>query len=423
MRRFRTDRPRHTVSASSPGGSARPGAVRALSATRGLIPRPLLAVAAWAAALLVIGGAGYLALQVLLAISFVLVPCVAAVLLAALLQPVNRWMQRIGISRGLASGLSLLACIVAVLAIIGTVVWVLANRFDELVEQFGASLQNLQTWLQHSRLPIGPDTLDRVGQQLQDSLKSTGHHIGSTAMTVADVTLRVLAQLALGIFVLFFLLYDGQRIWTWLTDKVPSRGRSRVRGAGEAAWLTLSGYMRGTLIIASIHGLVIGFVLYLLGVQVFLPLGLLVFVGSFIPVVGALVAGGLAVLITLGTHGIVAALILFGVLLLEDELEAHVLQPFVVGRYVRLHPLVIVLVLAGGGWLGGVIGTLIAVPVTGIVANAWRPLTGRPAIVVEEARRHRHGWIVRAARAVRRAAVSVLPGNRRGDQRVKTSDG
>lgn len=177
--------------------------------------------------------------------------------------------------------------------------------------------------------------------------------------------------------------------------------------------MTLSGYMRGTLIIATIHGLVIGFALYLLGVQAFLPLGLLVFVGSFIPVVGALVAGGLAVLITLGTHGIVPALILLGVLLLEDELEAHVLQPFVVGRYVRLHPLVIVLVLAAGAWLGGVIGTLIAVPLTGIIANAWRPLTGRPAIVVEEAKRHRQGWIVRAACGVRHIAASVLPGNRR----------
>lgn len=101
MQRYRAARPYPTVSASSPGGSDWPRAVRALSATRGLIPRPLLAVAAWAAALLVIGAAGYLALQVLLAISFVLVPCVAAVLLTALLQPVNRWMQRIGTSRGL----------------------------------------------------------------------------------------------------------------------------------------------------------------------------------------------------------------------------------------------------------------------------------------------------------------------------------
>jgi predicted PurR-regulated permease PerM len=220
------------------------------------------------------------------------------------------------------------------------------------------------------------------------------------------VTLRVVAQLLLGIFVVFFLLYDGGRIWWWLTDRVPIRARSRVRAAGEAAWVTLCGYVHGALIIALIHAVVIGTALFLLDVPIFLPLALLVFIGSFIPLAGALVAGGLAVLITLGTRGLIAALILLAVLLLENELEAHVLQPFVVGRYVRLHPLAIVLVLAVGTWLGGIVGALTAVPVAGVAANAWRPLRGRPAIVTQQ--QQRRTWMVRVARRVRRTAAALV---------------
>lgn len=127
-----------------------------------------------------------------------------------------------------------------------------------------------------------------------------------------------------------------------------------------------------------IHGLVIGTALFLLGVPVVLTLALLVFLGSFVPILGALVAGALAVLVTLGTQGLLAGLLLLFVLFAENELEAHVLQPLVVGRFVRLHPLAIVLVLAIGTTVGGIIGALVAVPVTGVLYNAWGPLHGRP---------------------------------------------
>ncbi len=389
--------------------AGRPG-----SLPRGLVPRPVLTVAAWAAALLLIGVAAYLALRLLEAIGFVLVPCAAAILLTALLQPVNRWLRGLRLGRGLAAGVTLVACIVLVLAIGGVVGYVMADRFDQLIDQFSRSLRHLRGWLAQGHLPVGPGTLDKIERQVRSGLQHVGGGMMHTITTVAQATFEVIAQVLLGIFVLFFLLYDGERIWHWLTGKVPARARRRVREAGDAAWVTLSGYVHGTLIIATIHGIVIGFALFLLGVPVFLPLGLLVFVGSFIPVVGALVAGGLSVLITLGTQGLIAALILLAVLLMENELEAHVLQPFVVGRYVRLHPLAIVLVLAAGTWLGGIIGALLAVPVVGIAANAWRPLTGRTSVVVEESRRESR--LVRAARAAYRGGgrlVSALLGRGR----------
>ncbi len=366
----------------------------------------MLKVAAWSLALILIGGAGYLAVQAMLAISFVLVPSIIALLLAALLQPVNRLLQRGHINRGWASAITLIGCIVVVIAIGATMGFVLASQFGQLSSQFRDSLQKFQNWLAHSPLPVGPDALNQLLERLRNYLHTAGSGLAEAGVAVVEATTRLIAQLLLGIFVLYFLLYDGERIWRWLTSKVPVRARPRVRAAGVAAWVTLSGYVHGTLIIAIVHSLVIGVALYLLGVGLFLPLALVVFLGSFIPIVGALIAGGLAVLITLGTQGVVPALILLAVLLLENELEAHVLQPFVVGRFVRLHPLAIVLVLAAGAWLGGIIGALFAVPVAGIAANSWRPLTGRRSAVIKEARRR--SWAARSGTAIAAAAKRMF---------------
>src|SRR5262249_30548279 len=154
-------------------------------------------------------------------------------------------------------------------------------------------------------------------------------------------------------FIAFFLLYDGERIWQWLISPLPPRESHRVDLAGRSAWITVTGYVRGTAVIAIIHGVVIGLVVSLLGVPLAIPLGVLVFLGAFIPFIGALGAGGLAVLVTFGSQGWPAALILLGVLLAQSQLEANLLQPAIVGRYVRLHPLAIGLAFAVGTVLGG----------------------------------------------------------------------
>jgi predicted PurR-regulated permease PerM len=180
----------------------------------------------------------------------------------------------------------------------------------------------------------------------------------------------------LTLFITFFLLYDGERIWGWLRTPLPGPESHRVDLAGRAAWATITGYVRGTAVIATIHGIVIGFVVFLLGVPLALPLGVLVFVGSFIPFIGALVAGGLAILITFGTHGWLAALILLGVLIAESQLEVHLLQPLIVGRYVRLHPLAIGLSFAVGTVLAGIVGAIVAVPTAAVIHQAWPALRG-----------------------------------------------
>jgi predicted PurR-regulated permease PerM len=152
--------------------------------------------------------------------------------------------------------------------------------------------------------------------------------------------------------------------------------RRRAVMAGDAAWQALVSYIRGTTVVAAIHAIFIGLALWLLGVPLVVPLIILVFLAAYLPLVGILVAGALAIVITLATKGVIAAVILLAVFLLENQIESHLLQPLVVGRIVRLHPLAIILVLAVGGIVAGIPGAIIAVPVSAMITYAWPYLRG-----------------------------------------------
>ena len=390
-----------------------------------LSPRWLLVTVTWAAGLLVIGVAIYLAVRLLAQVTFVLVPVAVALLLTALLDPVNRRLRR-HLPRGLAAAVTLLLLIVVLVGVVAFAFYRTASQFDALYAEFSTSLSTLRQNLINGPLPVDAQMLNQVQQNLQQSLQSGGSGLVSIALTGAERLVRFAVGAFLMLFVLFFLLYDGQRTWSWLVGRLPDPAGERVVEAGKAAWRTLAGFMRGTFFIAVIHCLVIGTALFLLGVPVFLTLALLVFLGSFVPLVGALVAGGLAVLVTLGTQGLLAGLVLLLILFAENELEAHVLQPLVVGRFVRLHPLAIVLVLALGTTVGGIIGTLVAVPVTGVLYNAWGPLQGRPATPEPQRSpsRLQRLWrrLRQAVRHISRAAVSPSPTARRASGDAGSSD-
>jgi predicted PurR-regulated permease PerM len=179
------------------------------------------------------------------------------------------------------------------------------------------------------------------------------------------------------LFVAFFLIKDGERIWTWLLGGMRADTARRVDRAGHAAWLAVVYYMRGTVAVAAIHATVIGIVLWIMGAPLALPLAVLVFLAAFVPMVGLLVAGALAILVTLAAKGWVDAVILLGILVLEDQLEAHLLQPQVVGRVIRLHPLAVILALAAGGVLAGIPGAVVAVPVVAVITRAIPELRRR----------------------------------------------
>ena len=332
------------------------------------IPRSLLVAAAWSWRLLLVGIVAYGVVRVLALLSLVVIPLVAAVLLAALLRPVAELLHR-----RLPGPLSALLTLLLAVVVLGGFGYLIGVRFTQqlpsLLQQLVGTVHQLRT--EFAGAGVAKLQLDQIEMSVVDWLQRNRSEAVGYLTTGAGYFIEFFTLLILTLFITFFFLYDGERIWHWLISPLPPREVRRVDAAGRAAWTTTTGYVRGTAVIATIHGIVIGLALALLGVPLALPLAVLIFLGSFIPFVGALVAGGLAVLVTFGTQGWVVALILLGILIAESQLEVHLLQPLIVGRYVRLHPLAIGLSFAVGTVLAGIVGAIIAVPTAAVINQAW----------------------------------------------------
>jgi predicted PurR-regulated permease PerM len=370
--------------ATTVAGAARPLGVTRGSATshpapgRG-VPRSLVVAAGWSWRLLVLGVVAYLAIRVLALLWLVLVPIVVALLVTALVRPLAVLLRR-----RLPGPLSALLTLLVALMVLAGLGWLIDLRFTQelpsLIEQVVRTVRQLGATL--ARLGLGEQQLAQLQADLIRWLQDNRSELIRYLTTGTGFAVEIATAIVLTLFITFFLLYDGERVWRWLLMPLRPRMSARADRAGRIAWNTLTGYVHGTAIIATIHGIVIGLVVSLLHVPLAIPLAVLVFIGSFIPIVGALVSGAVAVVVTLGTHGLLAGLIVLGVLVVEDQLEAHLLQPLIVGRYVRLHPLAIGLVLATGTVLGGLVGAIVAVPVAAIVHRTWPALLGhdeRPA--------------------------------------------
>jgi predicted PurR-regulated permease PerM len=330
--------------------------------------------AAWSWRLLLVGAAVYAVVRVLSLLTLVVIPLLAALLLAALLRPVTELLRRR--LPGPLSALLTLFLAVVMLVGMGYLIGIrFAQELPSLIEQIVGTIHRIRADL--AGHGVGQFQLDQLERSVVDWLQRNRSQTIDYLTTGASYLFEFVTLTALTLFIAFFLLYDGERIWRWLISSLPPRESQRVDLAGRSAWNTVTGYVRGTAVIATIHGIVIGLAVSLLGVPLAIPLGVLVFFGAFIPFIGALVAGGLAILVTFGTHGWLPALILLGVLLAESQLETNLLQPLIVGRYVRLHPLAIGLAFAVGTVLAGIVGAIIAVPVAAVIYQAMPALRGR----------------------------------------------
>jgi predicted PurR-regulated permease PerM len=180
------------------------------------------------------------------------------------------------------------------------------------------------------------------------------------------VLVEFLSGLFLAMFVTLFLLYDGATVWEWTLKFVPAAARPGVAGAGPRAWITLTGYVRGTVIVALIDAIFIGLGIYFLEVPMAVPLAVFIFLFAFIPLVGAVASGAIAMVVALVTEGPFTALMVLAVVLLVQQIEGHILQPFILGRAVRVHPLAVVLSVAAGGMIAGIGGAVVAVPLVAV---------------------------------------------------------
>jgi predicted PurR-regulated permease PerM len=358
-------------------GPGRPHTEAGGPAARPWVPAWLERAAGWAWRLLVLGALIYVLIRLIGMLRVVILPCVAALLLTALLQPLTQRLRRFGLPALTATWCTVLAAL-AVLAGVATLAATRTSAdYQRLVTDLGNTTNDLQRWLAGPPFHLHRAGLEQLSNRLLTFLKQHQSAVAGTVLSGGKFFLELLAGLVLTLFVTFFLLKDGERIWAWLTAFLGPDARARARGAGTAAWLALTYYVRGTVAVAAIHAVVIGTALWVMGVPLLVPLVILVFLAAFIPLVGILVAGTLAVAVTLGTRGWVAALVLVVIFILENQLESHLLQPLVVGRMVRFHPLAIILVLAIGGVAGGIAGAVVAVPTAAVLFRAMPYLLGR----------------------------------------------
>jgi predicted PurR-regulated permease PerM len=343
----------------------------------GRVPGWLQTGAAWSWRLLILAAAIYLVARVLGVLSIVVVPCIVALLLTALLQPLTARLRRAGLPVLAATWVTLLI----VAAVFGGLAVLIAARvsadYPSLVAETRHTIAEIESLLAGPPFHLKNNSVQRFLNNVPGYLSRHRSLVEGTVLTGGKIASEFFGGLVLMLFVMFFLIKDGERIWGWLLGAMRTETARRWDRAGHAAWLALVYYMRGTVAVAAIHAVVVGVALSVMGVPLALPLALLVFLAAFVPLVGLLVAGALAILVTLAAKGWVDAVILLGILIIEDQLEAHLLQPQVVGRVIRLHPLAVILALAVGAVLAGIPGAVVAVPVVAVITRALPELRRR----------------------------------------------
>ncbi len=330
--------------------------------------------AAWAWRLLVLGAAVMFLLWVTSHILLIVVPVALAAMFAALLLPAVDALAARRVPRGGAVALVLLGAIAGVGGILSFVVSQFISGLPALAEQVAASVDGVRNWLIEGPLHLSRDQIDHAGDELIRTLQENQARVTSGALSTAATVTEILTGALLVLFTLIFLLLGGRAIFAYVTQIFPSSVRERVRDAGRAGFNSLTGYVRATCLVALVDAVGIGTGLAIMGVPLALPLASLVFLGAFVPLIGAVLTGGVAVIVALIAKGWVYALITLGLILAVQQLESHVLQPVVMGRAVAVHPLAVVLAIAAGGVLAGIVGALLAVPVLAVLNSAVRVL-------------------------------------------------
>jgi predicted PurR-regulated permease PerM len=304
----------------------------------------------------------------------IVVPVALATMLAALLLPAVDWLDRRGAPRGGAVALVLFAGFALFGGILTFVVSQFVSGLPGLVEQVTHSIDSLRGWLIEGPAHLSREQIDNAGDTAIKALRDNQEKLTTGALSTAATLTEIITGALLVLFTLIFLLHGGRNIYGFVTRIVPSHTRDRVRDAGRAGFGSLIGYVRATFLVALVDAVGIGTGLAIMGIPLALPLASLVFLGAFIPLVGAVVSGFLAVVVALLAKGVVYALITLGLIIAVQQLEAHILQPLVMGRAVSIHPLAIVLAISTGGVLAGIVGALLAVPLVAFLNSAVRVL-------------------------------------------------
>jgi len=347
--------------------------------TDDVLPRAVRTAGAWAWRFILFVAAAYLFLRVVGLLRVVVIPVVVALLLAALFQPAAAALARRGMKRSLASGLVLIAALLLVFGGLGLIVRTFISQIDTLSSRVSDGVNEVQNWLSRGPLHLTDAQVSGYVDRLQEALTKNQGALTSGALNTATTLGEVVTGFFLVLFTLFFFLRDGGQIWSFLCRLLPREARVSTARAGHYSWHTLVSYVHATVLVAFVDAVGIGIGLFVLQVPLALPLAALVFLGAFIPVVGATVTGVVAILVALVANGPVTALIVLAVVIGVQQLEGHVLQPLIMGRAVALHPLAVILAIATGIVVAGIVGGLVAVPLLAVLNTAIRYLVRHPS--------------------------------------------
>ncbi|MDD9207229.1 AI-2E family transporter [Georgenia sp. 10Sc9-8] len=334
----------------------------------GPVPPSVRAAAEWAWRLLVLAAVVVVVSYVVITFKMVVVAFIIAILLAVLLEPIASFLRRRArFNRTLAA----LTTIVLALGLVGGALALAGNSivqgFGALAGQVSEGFDQALAWFSDGPLEVSETQLDQWVSQATGQIQDNASSLAGGVLAATSTVGQVVTGGVIALFCLFFFLREGRAIWRWFVRLAPVRAREPMNEAGIRGWITMGSYVRTQIIVALVDSVGIGIGAVLLGVPLALPIAILVFLGAFIPIVGALVTGAVAVLVALVDQGFVTALLMLGIVLLVQQLEGNVFQPWLQGNALSLHPIAIVLAVTAGAMLAGILGALLSVPLVAVV--------------------------------------------------------
>ena len=339
--------------------------------SRAQVPWGLDLAAAWSWRLIVIVVAGLGLLWTMRYFAVITLPIAISLLFAAMAVPLVNALRRIGLPRGPASGVVMVLGIGTVALLLTFVGQQVAQGASDLADSVVTGLDQVRDWLRSGPLAVSDSQLDGYIKEIQGAVTdSTGTDGVVTRVTeVGTAVGHVVAGFFIVLFSTYFFLADGDRIWSWIVRLAPRAARERVDASGRVAWVSLTQFVRATVLVAMADAIGIMAVAWFLDVPFVVAIGVLVFLGAFVPMIGATIAGSVAILVALVDQGPVTALFMLIGVIVVQQIEGHILQPFLMGRFVSLHPLGVIVAIGCGVLVAGIAGALIAVPLAA-AANA-----------------------------------------------------
>ena len=340
--------------------------------------------AAWTWRLLVIFAGLYLLTRIFLRVELVAVSFILALLLTAVLNPLQRRLSSvIPGPKSISTALALLVGVAALGAVGWFVAWQITTHWQQLGDQVTNLVSQTRDWLRTGPLHLKSSDINKLADNITNAIKKNQGQLISSAIATVRSVAEALGALLLILLSTFFLLRDGEDIWAWTLRLFPRPAQERVNRAGRAGWGSLGGYMRGQVLIALFHGVSVTIVLLILHIPLAAALGVLIFLGSFIPLIGLTVTGALCTGVALLEHGVTAAVVVAVSIIVLVQLEAHLLQPVIMSRSVKVHPLAIAFAVLTGTILAGIVGALFAVPLVAFLNTTIQELRRVPVVDAE----------------------------------------